>query len=66
MKTKIKNVVLVGPLAVLDAFGDHYKIKSVTNTIEFGAKRFLTKKEVAEICDASGYHVTIQPQGRDQ
>lgn len=61
MAKKIKNVVLIGPMAVLDATGDHYKIKSVTNTIEFGDKRYLSKKDVAEICDANGYNVTILP-----
>jgi hypothetical protein len=62
---KIKSISLVGPVVLFDAEGDHYKIKSVTNTVEFGDKRYLTKKEVAEICDANGYSVTIQPQSRE-
>lgn len=61
---KTKTITLTGPLAVLDAQGDHYRILKVTDTIEFGAKRFLDAKTVRELCDAEDWKVTSFEQVR--
>lgn len=59
MATKTKTIKLQGPMVVLDAQGPHYKIIQVTDTVEFGDKRYLSKKEVQELCEAKDWKVTI-------
>lgn len=62
---KIKTLKVVGPTFVLDRPGeDMYKIIQVTDTTEFGDKRYLTKAEVQECCDSKQWKVTIEAVSR--
>lgn len=59
MANKIKTIKLTGPVHVLDHNEKMYRIEQVTDTTEFSDKRYITKKEAQELCEAKDWKVTI-------
>lgn len=57
MSTKIKTMKLV--CIWPDQNNSDYRVDQVTDSVEYRPGTFLTKKEVASLCDAKDWKITI-------
>ena len=59
MANKIKTIRLAPHTDPHSLEGEIYRVEQITDSIEFVPSKYLTKKQVVELCEAKDWKVTV-------